>query len=228
MILRFLAARHKKLGIQPPGCKAIGTHVMTNSDGTVCKHRHLDIAVISEIVRADWCSAKDSAIATENGSNQRSIPVSKRILNKGYYITGKLNSTIYRDDCLFDGPDPDMPVRGLRKYLSAASHLFDPKHSFAELCSLDVESVHGGNFGHGTIVAHWMLGGVLMLPWRPRVKPWTGSTRYHLDDEGLIAIHEEVWDISVAEAFICTVFPSLGEMIWGRVDADESAAVQMK
>ena len=35
---------------------------------------------------------------------------------KGYYITGKLNTSVYRDDCLFDGPDPDMPVRGIRKY----------------------------------------------------------------------------------------------------------------
>jgi hypothetical protein len=53
--------------------------------------------------------------------------------NKGYYITGRLTKSIYRDDCYFDGPDADMPVRGLRKYLNAASQLFEYKTSTATL-----------------------------------------------------------------------------------------------
>ena len=33
-----------------------------------------------------------------------------------YYVTGKLSAAIYSDDCIFDSPDPDMPVRSLRRF----------------------------------------------------------------------------------------------------------------
>eukprot|EP00568_Trieres_chinensis_P012886 CAMPEP_0183296568 /NCGR_PEP_ID=MMETSP0160_2-20130417/4062_1 /TAXON_ID=2839 ORGANISM="Odontella Sinensis, Strain Grunow 1884" /NCGR_SAMPLE_ID=MMETSP0160_2 /ASSEMBLY_ACC=CAM_ASM_000250 /LENGTH=322 /DNA_ID=CAMNT_0025458191 /DNA_START=268 /DNA_END=1236 /DNA_ORIENTATION=+ len=223
MVARFLLIRHKSLGILdplwildvpggegdgedfvggiassaaalPPGCKAVGRHVETNEDGTVCKNRGLEVEAIAEAIRRDWFGGAGG--------------------DKGYYITGRLNSTIYTDDCLFDGPDPDMPVRGLRKYLSAASHLFDPKNSYAKLLSLDWEE-GSGKFGSGVIVVRWSLGGTLMLPWRPAVKPWTGMTRYHLNDERLVCLHDESWDISVWEAFICTVWPGVGKRIWG-------------
>lgn len=65
-----------------------------------------------------------------------------------------------------------------------------------------------------------------MLPWRPAVRPWTGTTRYHLDEEGLIYLHEEEWDITVAEAFVCTVFPKLGERIWPKAAAAAATAEQ--
>ena len=126
--------------------------------------------------------------------------------DKGYYITGKLDSTVYRDDCLFMGPDPDMPVRGLRKYLSAAAHLFDQRQSFAELRSIQYTE-DGGQRGLGIVEVKWRLGGVIMLPWHPNVEPWTGWTKYHLDEEGLVFLHEEGWDISVWRAFMCTLFP---------------------
>ena len=209
MILKFLLIRHKSILsdiplttelLEVPGCKAIGTR---NPDGTVCKDKHLSLQEIQRIIESDW--------SVEN--------------QKGYYITGKLTSTIYRDDCLFDGPDPDMPVRGLRKYLAAASHLFEAKNSYAKLQKLHLienNEEDGGKFGYGVIVAHWKLGGVLMLPWRPKVKPWSGWTKYHLDKDGLIAYHEEGWDISALEAFIGTLFPEIGERIWERdVDSNE-------
>ena len=127
--------------------------------------------------------------------------------NKGYYITGRLNTTIYRDDCFFDGPDPDMPVRGLRKYLNAASQLFDYHKSHAELLSLDI--VH-----EKLLVAEWKMEGVLRLPWKPLLPEWTGRTLYHLDEENLIFVHEETWDMSVGEAFVKTFFPNTGSKIW--------------
>jgi len=133
---------------------------------------------------------------------------------KGYYITGKLDSTIYRDDCLFTGPDPDMPVRGMRKYLSAAAHLFDPRQSDAELLSMEYHD-DGGEKGYGMIEVKWRLGGVIQLPWHPTVEPWTGTTFYHLDNEGLVYLHEEGWDISVWRAFICTLHPEAKDWkIW--------------
>lgn len=57
-------------------------------------------------------------------------------------------------------PGPDMHVRGLRKYLNAASHLFNHAKSDAELLSLDVVS-------DSKIVARRKLRGVLHLPWHP-------------------------------------------------------------
>ena len=247
MILRFLVIRHKSLGIfdplktllldndddvagtattgtgpaggsysgsgaaeqllrstvKPPGWKAIGKHVKKNADGTVCKNRNLPLRTVADTIRRDWECGPD--------------------LSRGYYLTGRLNSTIYTDDCLFDGPDPDMPVRGLRKYLSAASHLFERETSFARMLDIDAEE-GGGRMGRGVVMVRWRLGGTLMLPWRPSVKPWTGTTRYHLDEEGLIYLHEEEWDITVAEAFVCTVFPRLGELIWGAANKAGSTA----
>lgn len=227
MVLRFLVIRHKSLGIfdplktlpfldddvdgsgrlgggeqllqstvRPPGWKAVGSHVRKNADGTVCKNRHLSLPTVARTIERDWLCGPQQA--------------------KGYYLTGRLNSTIYRDDCLFDGPDPDMPVKGLRKYLSAASHLFERESSFAQLLDLRTEE-GGGRAGRGAVVARWRLGGTLMLPWRPAVRPWTGTTTYHLDEEGLVYLHEEKWDVTVMEAFVCTVFPRLGERIWPRV-----------
>lgn len=57
---------------------------------------------------------------------------------KGYYVTGKLTASIYRNDCLFLGPDPDLPLRSLRKYVGVASHLFDYRTSSATLESLEI------------------------------------------------------------------------------------------
>ena len=210
MITRFLIIRHKSLWpsldiamdmefMQAPGCKAIGRHIQTNADGTSIKHKLLPLETILQIIVHDWSPTN----------------------HKGYYITGKLNSTIYRDDCLFDGPDPDMPVRGVRKYLGAASNLFDSSQSFATMLNVEIVEkedkykVNHRGFGGRVIQVRWSMEGVLMLPWRPKVKPLSGWTKYYVDEEGLIAYHEEGWDISVMEAFVGTILPEVGDRIWG-------------
>jgi hypothetical protein len=181
MVVRFLIIRHKSLDLLPPlGCRA--TRV------TLQKTTHLSLSTIKDLIQRDWHE--------HNG--------------KGYYITGKLNTTIYRDDCLFDGPDPDMPVKGLRKYLSSASQLFDVAQSESELRSLQIGDEPN------TIVATWRMAGVLRLPWRPALPTMTGTTTYHVDDDGLIYLHTETWDLSVPEAFLKTFYPPLGEHIWDR------------
>ena len=127
--------------------------------------------------------------------------------NKGYYITGKMSTDIYRDDCLFSGPDPDMPVRGLRKYLTAASSLFDPAKSTCELISLNIVGSH-------TVEAKWRMHGRLRLPWKPWIPEVTGTTKYHADKNGLVCFHEEEWDMSVFRAFLLTFCPDIGRMIY--------------
>lgn len=178
MIVRFLMVRHKSLDlIPPPGCRG--------TKSTCRKTKGLDIEDIRNIIRTDW----------------------RADTHKGYYITGKLNTTIYRNDCLFDGPDPDMPVHGLRKYLNAASQLFDHKTSFSELLTLEVVDDR-------TLFAKWQMRGILRLPWKPELPQWTGTTTYHLDDDGLIYLHEETWDMSVPEAFLKTLLPDVAKVVW--------------
>lgn len=118
--------------------------------------------------------------------------------------------------------------RGLRKYLNAASNLFDAKHSRATLLSLETiqeatANAENGVGAGGIIEVTWEISGVLMLPWRPKVKPWSGWTRYHLDEDGLVAFHEEGWDISTIQAFVDTILPEVGERIWGGNEQIEAA-----
>ena len=188
MVVRFVVIRHKSLDLMgpPPGWRCEGA--------TCLKLRHLPIQQVADIVKQDW------------------NPVGKYRPNKGYYITGKLNTTIYRDDCIFDGPDPDMPVRGLRKYLTAASQLFDQGKSESELLEMIVVDDH-------TLQAKWRMNGVLRLPWKPKLPNWTGTTTYHRDADGLIYRHEETWDMSVLQAFLRTFWPDMARRIWKRNDA---------
>lgn len=165
------------------------------------KRKNLDTATILSILSNDW----------------------KPSTHKGYYITGRLNQTIYRDDCLFDGPDPDMPVKGLAKYVKASKDLFDYDASCAQL--LELKLVDDSN--KKVVQARWKLQNcVLRLPWRPMLPTWTGTTTYHLDEDSLIYHHEEAWDLSVLEAFCRTVSPALGDWIWKNSQGRSSAEQQ--
>ena len=201
-IMRFLIIRHKSLPLVGPPAS------WRSRDAHVAKTTHLTTHQMMDALGHDW----------------------KVDTHKGYYITGRLNTTLYRDDCFFDGPDPDMPVRGLRKYLSAASQLFDPVQSRAELLSLeslpqssspflDNERTQSSSISNqpsspDLIVARWKISGVLRLPWKPNLPEWTGSTTYYRDEQGLIYQHVETWDVSVMQAFLSTFWPDMAQRIW--------------
>lgn len=140
--------------------------------------------------------------------NQNDLCDLKDIYHQGYYITGKLNSSIYYDDYLFDGPNPDMPVCRLRKYLSAASKLFDHKKSYADLLDLKI------NHSKWIIIVYWKISGILILLCKPKVKPYTGHTKYYLNEHSLIYLYKENWDISVTQAFLSTILPQVAVRIW--------------
>lgn len=106
-----------------------------------------------------------------------------------------------------------MPVRGLRKYLSASAQLFDSKSSFAVLDSISMQD-RGGDKKCGVVTVHWTLGGVINLPWHPVVEPWSGWTKYHVDEEGLIYLHEEGWDVEVWRIFLSVLFPIVRWVDW--------------
>lgn len=181
-VVQFVLARHKSLPLPNlPGSQLI----LSTSTKKVLG---LTVHQIANILEKDWKSNGDPDSMTSG---------------KGYYITGKLTREIYRDNCFFDGPDPDMPVSGLKKYVSSTSQLFDHKASRADLVSLKICDIDR------TVTIHWRLEGILNLPWHPRLKPWTGQTTYFLDDSGLIERHIELWDITVIDAFVSTLFPFL-------------------
>jgi len=199
LVLSFVVVRHKSLPIfgPPPGHRS-----KLQGRGASTKAQYLSLQELEDAIRRDW----------------------KPATFKGYYITGQLNQTIFRDDCLFDGPDPDMPVRGLRKYVNAASQLFDRATSQAELLSLETRPLDPDTIRKSpevltltqehVIVARWKMQGVLRLPWKPTLPEWTGTTTYHLDDCGLVYWHEEEWDMSVAQAFLKTFVPKVAERLW--------------
>ena len=181
-VVQFVLARHKSLPLpilpsNQPSLRTTGNKILG-----------LPISLIANILQKDWKANTDFSSLTSG---------------KGYYITGKLTHEIYRDDCFFDGPDPDMPVSGLQKYVTSTSQLFDHRSSRADLISLEMCEVMR------TVTIHWRLEGMLNLPWHPKLKPWTGQTIYYIDDTGLIERHVELWDISVIDAFVSTLFPFL-------------------
>ena len=204
MFLQFLLIRHKSLGLSDPtllditslfgapGCKPTGRHIKTTQ-----KCLHLPLSELESRILDDW------NVGSSNHQQQQQ--------GKGYYITGRLDTTIFRDDCLFTGPDPDMPVRGLRKYLSATAQLFDTKSSFAVLNDISIDESACGidSNDRGVITVQWTLGGIINLPWHPIVEPWTGWTKYHIDEEGLIYWHEEGWDVEAWKIFMGIAFPSV-------------------
>lgn len=124
-------------------------------------------------------------------------------IKRQYYITGRLSSEIYRDDCLFDGPDPDVPVKGLAKYTAATAGLFDRKVSRVDL--IDIA------FDASCVYAEWRLEGALNLPWKPRIKPYTGTTTYEFDENGLVCKHVETWSVTALDAFVSVIWGGFGK-----------------
>jgi len=133
-------------------------------------------------------------------------------MEKGYYVTGRLNSSIYSSDCRFDGPDPDLPIQGLRKYCHAAAGLFDPRTSRATLHKLEIVVVDPHENKKNTFIqAHWTFRGTLRLPWHPRLPVVHGTTRYYMDHQNdessnekslLITRHVETWhNLNAWQAF---------------------------
>eukprot|EP00884_Botryococcus_braunii_P017435 jgi/Botrbrau1/4375/Bobra.105_2s0021.1 len=125
----------------------------------------------------------------------------KDFQDKQYYITGNLSPEIFEDDCVFT--DPTTRVTGTETYANAVKVLFDPETSRADLISVQVEDPHH-------LLLKWRFDAALNVPGKPRFKPYTGSTLYTTNDQGLIFKHEETWDISPLEAVISVFFPEYG------------------
>uniref|UniRef100_A0A7S3AD69 Uncharacterized protein n=1 Tax=Haptolina ericina TaxID=156174 RepID=A0A7S3AD69_9EUKA len=162
--------------------------------------RHKSLAVFDAVLPVASMGAKTPGLPLEVLMQM----VARDIEHGQYYVSGRLSQAIYSDSCIFDGPDPDMPVRSLQRYTDALRGLFDPRLSTIELLSIDPT-------GPAEFVAHWRLSGALKLPWRPPIKPYFGATRYEVGPDGLINSHTESWSISALDAFASMLIPRFGE-----------------
>lgn len=169
------------------------------------RHKSLPLP---EFLTLPSCPVSDKPKLTGMDLSTRMNILKDDFLKRQYYVTGRLSTQLYRDDCLFNGPDPDGRVRGTRKFVDAAAGLFDARKSKVEL--IDIYDQKESDNGSEIVVAHWRLEGALMLPWRPRIKPYVGSTTYKFDADGLVEEHLESWDISVVDAFLSVVFNGYG------------------
>lgn len=186
-VCNFIIARHKSILpielLRQPGFS------LERGDAIAPKSTGLSQEDLVKIIQGDW-----------------------RDDGKGYYITGRLSRHIYSEQCSFEGPDPDMPVVGVRKYLAAASRLFEQKTSRAYLLkgpiSISEEYEHGGRIEvQRQIRVEWNLSGKLNLPNHPKFKPWSGTTTYFINSEGLIFRHVETWDVSFFDHLVWMLTP---------------------
>lgn len=60
------------------------------------------------------------------------------------------------------------------------------------------------------VKTRWRFAASLNVPGKPKLKPYTGSTMYKLNEAGLVYEHREEWDISALDAFVSILFPSFG------------------
>ena len=171
--------------------------------------------------------------------------------------TGQITPSVFADDCVF--VDPTTNVKGPEKYSRAVASLFDPDASRADLISAEVRCLSTLTWcpwlcvcpllsfaQHAlsqvldphTLRFRWRFDATLRSPVRLKFKPYTGTTIYRTNADGLIAEHLETWcvasycipnavrprpswttlhhlfgcvrDISAADAFISALIPSFG------------------
>lgn len=120
--------------------------------------------------------------------------------NGGYFISGDLTPQIFRDDCTFI--DPTNSVSSLSRYENALKILFEPKSSYVHLLDMSI------NEETNEIYAKIESGGMLQLPWKPRISTYQSDIVYKIDQEGLIMSQSQVWSIPASQALRETFTPS--------------------
>lgn len=119
----------------------------------------------------------------------------------GYFISGDISTDIFRDDCTFT--DPTNSVSSLSRYQNALNVLFDPSQSYVQLIEpLEV------NEATREITARIRSGGVLKLPWEPRISTFESIIKYKVDEDGLIMNQLQDWNKPASKALQETFTPS--------------------
>jgi hypothetical protein len=120
----------------------------------------------------------------------------------GYLISGDLDESIYRDDCVF--VDPTNRVSSLSQYRNALRILFDPTESQVRL----VKPIRVNNQKR-EIEAKIRSRGVLQLPWRPYITAYESNIVYSIDEDGLISQQSQTWSKAASKALQESFTPSI-------------------
>lgn len=120
--------------------------------------------------------------------------------NGGYFISGDLSFSLFRNDCLFI--DPTNSVNSLSRYQNALTKLFDPLESKVEVLGpLEVVENSAVDLNSSEIKARLRSSGTLLLPWRPYVEPYETEVTYRISKaDGLIYEQSQVWNITAYDA----------------------------
>ena len=118
----------------------------------------------------------------------------------GYFVSGDLTPEIFQDDCRFI--DPTNEVSSLSRYKRALGILFDPIASRVMLLAPPTIDTTAN-----TITARVRSAGVLQLPWRPSVAPYTTTVVWQIDGGGLVSSQSQTWSITAVEALRETFTP---------------------
>eukprot|EP00798_Chlamydomonas_sp_ICE-L_P026411 gene26411-17510_t len=210
---RHAVAQHHDAS-DPTGAKSKATHCAQATRHADAQHHHASdpnwaIRSNKRSVILGMLSLAVAPLAMPSGATADIIEVDiNKVLEvikhdfveNQYYTTGNLTASAYEPNCNFI--DPTTNVKGVAPYTKAVASLFDATKSRADLISISVVDLR-------TIKLRWRLEGALKIA-DLRIKPYTGTTLYTLDDKGLISKHEETWDISAADAFLSTVIPGFG------------------
>lgn len=119
----------------------------------------------------------------------------------GYFISGDIPTQIFRDDCKFI--DPTNSVSSLSRYQKALTILFDPDQSYVNLLKpLEIDE------SKKEITARIRSGGILLLPWSPKISSYESTIKYTIDENGLIESQIQEWSVSPFQALKESFTPS--------------------
>jgi len=158
-------------------------------------------AIIVPGVLYSFQRAKAVEAKTPVSAQQAAEVLSRDLGEREYFVTGRLTTEIFDNQCEF--VDPTNDTTGPENYLRALRVLFDPARSSVRLLE-DIEVIN-----ESTLRGVAVLEGVLKLPWKPRISPTTVTVTYTRDpNTGLITKQSESWDRQPLSALIEIFKPS--------------------
>jgi hypothetical protein len=152
-------------------------------------------------VRFPWQRSRCAARSTLTPLAVQEVIARDLAIGQYFVNSAGLTRAVFAEDCRFKDPTTD--VVGLGRYIAALDILFDPASSRVTLLSCAAT-------GPRQVTAAWTLEGYLKFPWHPYVPRFNGTAVYTLNEQGLIAVQEESWDINPWDAFIETITPTPG------------------
>lgn len=119
---------------------------------------------------------------------------------QGYLFSGKIDSEIYSEECLFT--DPTLSFRGLSTFERNIAAISPVLEKFIGDTTVILYSLQQDD-SNTQVKAKWRMSGeIKLLPWNPRIE-LRGNTRYTYDpveNNGRIVDYYECWELDAGKA----------------------------